>query len=103
MILTVNHMARMLSTHEVIKFLPELLPFVEQVKAERARISGGGGCSACRERGRLAPIYNQAQQFVIGLPADRIAVLKSMLGVGAGKLLAYVPAKDGVPGLRELA
>jgi hypothetical protein len=95
MILTNSNILRLLSSHEVVKSMPELLPFVEQIKAGRAKLQATSGCKPCQERGKLAPILIQAQNFIIKLPADRIQVFKQAIGAGTGKLLAYAPRGQG--------
>ena len=80
--------------------MPEMAQFVDQIKAINSLVATGG-CRSCQVNSKMAPIVVQAQQFIAGLPKDRVDVLKSILGVG-GRLFAYVPNNLGKPGLREI-
>lgn len=100
MILTQQHIQRLLSNHAVIQVVPQLLPFVEEIKAIRERLSRKAGCSSCKERSELEPTLRRALSAVVALPPDRLAALAKHLG--ATKLFTYLPQSDGKPGLVQL-
>ena len=99
MILTQQHIQRLISNHSVVQVLPELLPYVEELKALRSTLSRKGGCSSCKERSQIEPILTKTQNFIIGLGKDRIDVLANFLGAGKSRLYYWRPQSDGKPGL----
>lgn len=102
MTLTQNSILRLISNHAVLSLLPELLPFVEQAKAARQMIAKIGSCTSCRKKVEMSPVADATFKFIIGLPSDRIVLLKQALGVERGKLYTYLPQLNGKPGLVEL-
>jgi hypothetical protein len=100
MILTQQTVSRLLSNHTVVQSLPELLPYIEQMRAARVTVEQAPGCKTCRDRSAVEPTLRQALQFIRGLAPDRLEVLKTFLG--GGRLYTYVPQSDGKQGLVEL-
>ena len=100
MILDQNRMRQLLQSGALASVMPEMASFAEQVRSVNNLVASGG-CRSCQVNSKMAPIVAQAQQFIVGLSADRVAVLKTILGT-QGRLFAYAPNNQGKPGLVEL-
>lgn len=93
-------MRQLLQNGVLASVMPEMSSFTEQIRSINNLVASGG-CRSCQVNSKMAPIVAQAQQFIIGLPKDRVAVLKTVLG-SSGRLFAYAPNNSGKPGLVEL-
>lgn len=93
---------RLISNHEVVKFVPELLMAVEAYAAADREWNPRQKCPGCVKQAYFGPVEEKALAAIAGLSAAAVTRLKEFLGV-KGPLYVNVPRPGQAADLKELA
>jgi hypothetical protein len=100
MIITASQALRIVSSHAVIKAVPELLEAVEAHVEANRQYQPKKGCNGCNKSDFFSPVEKKALAAIDGLSSDAVDRLKKYLNVS--KLYINPPESGKNSNLREL-
>lgn len=100
MIVTANRALSLVSNHEILKKVPELLMEVEAYAEADRNWKPKKGCGDCKKIDFFGPVENRALEAIAKLSPDAILRLKEFVGAKNIYVSSPVPGKSAT--LKEL-
>lgn len=95
MIITSQKALRLVSNHEIVRVIPELLVLVEEYKSAEKIWASKQGCSNCKKAEYFEGVELKAVKAIQALPRESIDKLKKFMGATELYLNLPNPGKKG--------